>query len=150
MIVPAQLARNKAVVRRALDEIYSTGNEAFADELIHPEFVDHDPRHGEVSGGPESVKHTVRSLHHMFGELRFDIQDEIAEGDRVAQLVLMRGRQTGEVAGHPPTGREFTVRHIYVWRIENGQILDLWASRDDLGLLEAVGAIPQQDEGRPR
>lgn len=125
----------KALARRALEEIYEKGDLDLADELIHPAFVDHEPAHPDDAGGPESVKRTASRLHTMFAELRFAIEDEIAEGDRVVQRVTMSGR-------HEASGRRFAVRHVYLWRIEDGRIAEHWGSRDDLGLLRQVGALP--------
>ena len=133
---------NKRLVRRALEEIYTQGGLELADELVHPDFVDHEPSHPGQPTGPESVKQTVRRLRSAFGELRFDIEDEIAEGDKVVQLVTMSGRHTGPLMGREPTGREFAVRHIYIWRIADGQIAEHWGSRDDLGLLDQIGLLP--------
>ncbi len=133
---------NKRLVRRALEEIYTKGDLELADELIHPDFVDHEPAHPEQPTGPESVKQTVRSLQSAFGELRFDVEDEIAEGDKVVQLVTMSGRHTGRFLGREPTDKAFAVRHIYIWWIADGAIADHWGSRDDLGLLGQLGLLP--------
>jgi predicted ester cyclase len=134
----------KQLVRRALEEIYMRGNLHLANELVHPEFVDHDPAHPEQATGPESVKQTARRLHSAFSDLRFEIQDEIAEGDKVVQLVIMSGRHTGPLLGREPTGNEFAVRHIHLWRIADGKIIDHWGSRDDLGLLDQLGLLPME------
>jgi predicted ester cyclase len=133
---------NKRLLRRALEEIYANGDLALADELVHPDFVDHESAHGEQPIGPDSVRQTVKHLHGMFGELRFELEDEIAEGDRVVQLVTMSGRHTGPLMGREPTGRPFAVRHVYIWRIADGKIVDHWGSRDDLGLLGQLGLMP--------
>lgn len=58
---------NKRLVRRALREIYTEGDLELANELIHPDFVDHEPAHPEQPTGPESVKQTVRHLQSAFG-----------------------------------------------------------------------------------
>jgi predicted ester cyclase len=133
---------NKRLLRRALEEIYANGDLALADELVHPDFVDHESAHGERPVGPESVRQTVKHLHGMFGELRFELEDEIAEDDRVVQLVTMSGRHTGPLMWREPTGRPFAVRHVYLWRIADGKIVDHWGSRDDLGLLGQLGLMP--------
>ena len=135
------LESNKRLVRRALEEIYAKGDLELADELVHPEFVDHEPSHPELPPGPESVKQTVRQLQGAFGGLRFDVEDEVAEGDRVVQLVTMSGRHTGTLIGRPPTGKEFAVRHVYIWRIADDKIVEHWGSRDDLGLLGQLGLL---------
>ncbi len=133
---------NKRLVRRALEEIYAKGDLELANELVHPDFVDHEPAHPQQPTGPESVRQTVRRLHGAFGELRFEVEDEIAEGDKVVQLVTMSGRHTGPLMGREPTDKAFAVRHIYIWRIADGKIADHWGSRDDLGQLGQLGLLP--------
>jgi predicted ester cyclase len=130
---------NKLVARRALEEIYAKGDLDLVDELIHPDFADHDPAHPDLPRGHESVRETVRNLHSIFSELRFDVEDEIGEGDKVVQMVTMRGRHTGPLMGLEPTHRTFAVRHMNIWRIVDGRIVDHWGSRDDLGLLNQLG-----------
>lgn len=58
----------------------------------------------------------------------------------------MSGRHTGPLMGREPTGREFAVRHIYIWRIVDDRIVDHWGSRDDLGLLGQIGLLPTPGE----
>ena len=137
---------NKRLVRRALEEIYAKGDVELADELVHPDFADHEAAHPDQPTGPESVKQTVGRLQSAFGGLRFKVEDEIAEGDKVVQLVVMSGRHSGPLMGREPTGREFAVRHIYIWRIADDKIVDHWGSRDDLGLLGQLGLLPMGEE----
>jgi predicted ester cyclase len=137
---------NKRLVRRALDEIYANGTLELADELIHPDFVDHEPAHPDQPTGPESVRQTARRLQSAFGGLRFEVEDEIAEGDKVVQRLTMSGRHTGPLMGREPTGTEFAVRHTYIWRIADDKIVDHWGSRDDLGLLTQRGFLPAGEE----
>jgi predicted ester cyclase len=139
--VVATPEQNKLLVRRALEEIYAQGNLELADELVDPDFQDHEPAHPEHPSGPESVKQTVQSLHSTFRDLWFEVEDEIAAGDKVVQRVVMSGRHAGPLMGHEPTGKKFAVRHIYIWRIADGKIVDHWGSRDDLGLLGQLELI---------
>ena len=136
------LDSNKRLARRALTEIYAGGDVEKAEELVHPEFVDHDPAHGEAPTGPAGVRATVDRLHSAFGELSFAVEAELAEGDRVAQLVTMSGRHTGSLMGGEPSGRKFAVRHTYIWRIADGKLIEHWGCRDDLGLLQQLGLLP--------
>ena len=86
----------------------------------------------------------MRQLHDAFGGLRFDVQDEIAEGDKVVQLVVMSGRHTGSLMGREPTGKGFAVQHVHIWRIAGDRIVEHWGSRDDLGLLGQLGLLAMQ------
>jgi predicted ester cyclase len=133
---------NKRLARRALEEIYSRGDLDVVDELVHPEFVDHEPEHPDLPVGPEAVRQTVQRLHETFSDLRFEVHQEVAEGDRVVQQVTMSGRQTGPMMGRPPTGAEFAVRHVYIWRVADGRLAEHWGLRDDVGLLAQLGLFP--------
>jgi predicted ester cyclase len=133
---------NKRLVRRALEEIYAKGNAELADELVHPDFANHEPAHPDLPSGPESVKQTVERLRSSFGDLRFEVEDEIAEGDKVVQRVVMSGRHTGPLMGSEPTAREFAVRHVHIWRIADDRIVEHWGIRDDLGMLVQLGLFP--------
>jgi predicted ester cyclase len=88
----------------------------------------------------------VRSFQDAFGDLRFEVQDEIAEGNKVVQRVIMSGRHIGPLMGREPTGKEFAVRHVYIWQIAGDKIVEHWGSRDDLGLLGQLGLVQMQQE----
>ena len=76
----------------------------------------------------------------------------LADGDRAAARVMMRGRQTGPFVGYgaagevdrvfPPTGRTFAQTQMHLYRLAEGRIVEHWANRDDLGLATQLGWIP--------
>jgi predicted ester cyclase len=70
------------------------------------------------------------------------VHQEVAEGDLVVQQVTMSGRHSGPMMGRPPTGAEFAVRHVYIWRVADGRLAEHWGSRDDVGLLTQLGLFP--------
>jgi predicted ester cyclase len=132
---------NKRLARDALEGIYAKGDLDLVDGLVHHEFVDHEPAHTDQPTGRESVKQTVRQLHYAFSDLRFQVEDEVAEGEKVVQLVTMSGRHTGPLMGRAPTQKTFAVRHVYIWRIADDKLAEHWGSRDDLGLLSQLGLL---------
>jgi predicted ester cyclase len=73
--------------------------------------------------------------------MRFDLEDEICEGDKVVARVLMHGRHVGEFLGQPPTGKEFATKQIHIWRIEDGKLIEHWSVRDDLGQALQLGLL---------
>ncbi|MFC4337680.1 ester cyclase [Salininema proteolyticum] len=131
---------HRLAARRALEELYERGDLKRVDDLVHPDFYDDEPGHPDLPRGPEAVRRVVESLHRSFGDLRFAVEDEIAEGAKVVQRVTMSGRQSGPMLGHEPTGAGFSVRHIYIWEFaDDGRILRHWGARDDMRLLEQTG-----------
>jgi predicted ester cyclase len=71
-----------------------------------------------------------------------DIEDVICEGDRVVARVTMHGKHLGEFLGQEPTGKEFAVEHIHIWRMDDGKVIEHWSVRDDLGQAFQLGLIP--------
>ena len=131
---------NKRIARRLLEELFEHGNLAAADELVHPDFVNHEAPPDNPQG-PEGLKETVTWLRGLWGPMRAEIEDEIVEDDKVVARVTMYGRHLGEFLGKPPTGKEFAVEHIHIWRIADGQVIEHWSVRDDLGQALQLGLI---------
>ena len=126
--------------KQLLEELFEKGNLGAADELIHPNFVNHEAPPDNPQG-PEGLKETIGWLRSLWGPMRFEIEDEIAEGDKVVARVIMHGRHVGEFLGQAPTGKEFATKQIHVWRIEDGKAIEHWSVRDDLGQAFQLGLI---------
>jgi predicted ester cyclase len=77
-----------------------------------------------------------------FPGLRHDVEDQIAEGDRVGNRIVVRGTQRAEFMGIPPTGREVRIEAINVHRIAGGKVVEQWINSDALGMLQQLGVAP--------
>jgi steroid delta-isomerase-like uncharacterized protein len=141
------LERNKALVRRSLEEIYTGGNVDAIEEVFAPDFVAWDPTfpNGELRG-PEGIRGNVERGHKSFENWRFDIEDVIAEGDRVVTRVVMRARSKAEFLGMAPTGKELEVSGITIHRIANGKIVERWGNWNTIGMLQQLGRLPPLDQ----
>ena len=71
---------NKALARRVLEEMFNKGNLDVADELLAPDYVDHDPAMPEDIHGPDGFKQYVSGYLSAFSDLHLEIEDQIAEG----------------------------------------------------------------------
>src|SRR5215207_4204368 len=91
--VPAE--ENKALARRVMEELFNEGNLDAAEELIAPDFVDHDPAMPEDVRGPEGFKEYVRAFRSAFPDLHVRIEDQVAEGDKVVQRWTGTGTHDG-------------------------------------------------------
>ena len=81
-------------------------------------------------------------FHSAFDQAGLEVDDMIAEGDKVFVLARMTGTQRGEFMGIPATGRHATVAHMYLFRLDAGQITEYAAVRDDLGMMRQLGLMP--------
>ena len=75
---------NKALSRRVMTELFNEGNLDVADELLAPDYVDHDPASPQEMRGPEGFKRFVATMRSAFPDTHVRIEDEVAEGDLVA------------------------------------------------------------------
>ncbi len=81
--------------------------------------------------GLEAIYQFFNTFHTAFPDLSITVEDMIAEGDRVAARVTMRGTHLGEFMGVAPTGKPVEVRAIDMFRIANGKIVEHWGHADD-------------------
>ncbi|HEV8713032.1 MAG TPA: ester cyclase [Candidatus Binatia bacterium] len=131
----------KAIVRRYVEELLNRGNLAIADEILTTDFVFHGPSASESVRGPEGFKQLVNTLRTAFSDLHFAVEEEIAEGDKVVGCFTIRGTQRGELFGIPPSGKQFAVRGVDVFRITGGKISEIRALFDTLGQLQQLGIV---------
>jgi steroid delta-isomerase-like uncharacterized protein len=131
------LERKKAVAERFIAEVWNAGILRVANELVHPDYVV-----PGVGQGPEAVKSNVATFREAFPDLVWTIDDMIAEGDRVAIRLTLRGTHRGQFRGVPPTGKRITLREMVFWRIVDGKLRAGWFQADMLGLRSQLAPLP--------
>ena len=133
---------NKATARRWSEELWGQGNMAVADEIIAPEYERHDAGDPFPARGPEDVKKIVGMLRGMLPDLRIEVEDVIAEDDKVVVRYTGVATDTQGYMGNPPTGKPIRSQAIQIFRFDDGMIVESWAVRDDLGTLRQLGLAP--------
>jgi steroid delta-isomerase-like uncharacterized protein len=142
------LEENKAVARRAFEDHFNTGNLDLGEEIFTPDYVNHDPSLPDFGSGPEAANQAVRLYRNAFPDARITVEDQVAEGDKVATRWSARGTHQGELTGVGPTGNRVEITGITISRIEGGKIAEDWINYDALGMLQQVGAIPAPGEAQ--
>ena len=135
--------QNKALAKRAWEGMFNQKDLAVIDELFASDYTFHGPQ-GHNFSGIENLKQLVSHYLEAFPDLHVEIEDLIAEGDKLASRVTMRGTHKGELQGIAPTGKEVTTTTILITRFADGKVAEDWESRDDLGLLQQLGVIPTE------
>ena len=119
--------QNKDVVRRLVDEVLNAGRLDVVDELYAPDLA-------------PDVKRWIAPFRVSFPDMRMEIIDLIAEGDKVVGRFTCSGTHLGEWLGHAPTGRRFeAVDEVSIFRFEGSRIVEAWGIEDNLGRLEQLG-----------
>ena len=108
-----------------------------------------DDLQGEKKGGNRLVKVVTypfkaigRLFRSVYPDLWWQIDDLIAEGDKVVARTTMSGTHSGDFFGIAPTGRRVSVVGVHVFRIQDGKVAEHWGSNDDLSLMRQLGVIP--------
>jgi len=145
----ATLEKNKAIVRRAIDEFWNKGDIAAMDKLFATNYVNHDPRVPDRRD-LEGLKQWAKALFAAFPDLHVTIEDMIAEGDKVTKRYTTRYTWTGEFMGMSPTGTKATTNGTSIYRIADGKIVEMWWSEDSLGPLLQHGfkLVPPEEKGK--
>jgi len=135
--------QNKTTAGRWFRDIIMQGQLAVADEIFAANHIIHDP-HAPPSGwpdGPEGLKMVASVFGGGFSDWDITLDDQIAEGDKVATRWIASATHTGSLQGMPPTGKTVRVTGVNVMRFAEGKIVESWFNFDMLSLLQQLGAI---------
>jgi steroid delta-isomerase-like uncharacterized protein len=134
---------NKTLARRWAD-IFNQDNLDLVEEIYASDFVLHDPAMPEDLRGVEGAREFYGMYRGAFPDAEITIEDQVAEGDKVVTRWTARGTHQGDLMGVPRSGNRVEVPGMTLSRIEGGKIAEEWNNYDALGLMQAIGAIPEQ------
>ena len=114
------------------------GDPTVFDDLVAVDLVNH----AAGPQGREGLQQILRTLDHDLGPLTVEHHHLIGDGDLVAQHVTLHGTHRAStmplLAEVPPSGRPAAWTFIHIWRVADGVIVEHWACRDDMGLVEQL------------
>jgi steroid delta-isomerase-like uncharacterized protein len=131
--------KNKAAIRRFIEEAVNKGNLAVLDEIMAPDYVYHSFQ--EVKGA-EGMKQFITMMRTTFPDLHITIDDMVAEGDMVAYRFTLRGTFKGEMMGMAPTGKQAAFPEAHFVRFVSGKAVEETPYADMLTLYQQLGVKP--------
>lgn len=131
--------QNKSRIRRVIEEVYNRGDLKVVDEVAAADLVIH--ASSQQIRGREGAKQYVAAFRAGFPDLRFTVEDQIAEGDTVVTRWTARGTHRGTFQNVPATGREIHLSGTDIDRIVEGKVVECWAHVDELDLMRQLGAV---------
>jgi steroid delta-isomerase-like uncharacterized protein len=140
---------NKTVVRRWFEDVLSQGNVQLVDTICMqctPSFVVIQGVANPPPQGLEGVKELVAGFRTAFPDMKFIIEDQIAEGNQVATRLTVRGTHLGEFMGIPASGKPVSVSAVSIWRVAEGKLVNEWVNWDSLGMMQQIGVIPTSSQ----
>lgn len=131
---------NKATVRRAYEVMWNERNVDVVDELATGDMLNHAaPPHKQR--GRQNLKDVISIFEKAFPDFRYEAEDVVAEGDRVAVRDVFTGTHEGDFMGIAATGNRVTMQTIHIYRFEDGRIAEHWAVRDEMGMMRQLGVV---------
>jgi predicted ester cyclase len=134
--------KNKACVRRIVDEVNNRGMLESVEEIISPDYIGHGG--SKEVRGPEGYRQAAEAYRVTFPDLHMTIDDMVAEGDNVAWRFTWVATFSGPLANIAPTGRKVVQSGIALWRFENGKAVDAWGYSDSMNMYRQMGINPSE------
>lgn len=129
---------DKALTRQFFERI-SAGDLSAVNELVSDDFVEHE-QVPSLAPGKAGVRQLFEMFHSAFDKAGVEVDDMIAEGDKVFVLARMTGTQRGEFMGIPATGNAIDVRICDYFRIDRGALVEHWGVMDAAGMMQQLTA----------
>ena len=133
---------NKAAERRFLEELWNKHNLGAVNEHVAPDVVEHNPNVPGQGPGLEGFRQSVEMVLSAFPDFQIQIEDLIAEGDRVVVRWTGGGTHRGEFSGIPPTNQQVTIEGIEIYRYQGGKRVETWRQFDTMRVAQQLGVIP--------
>ena len=146
------LDENRKLARLFREDLWNTGDLSIADRILAKDCrIDaRVPFQTDFVTGPEAVKQLLMLYRESFTEIRMEIQDTVAEGDRVVARWTGVGVDTGALFLPQARGRRVTTSGIDLFVIRDGRIAEGWSSWDVFGLLRSLGMpLPGDADWQP-
>ena len=131
---------NKALVQRWFDEVWNHGRVEAIDELLAPDSLVHGLGEGEMRGAA-AFKPFHAAYREAFPDVRIQIDDMVAEGDKVAFRWTGTASHRGNSLGFAATHRNVQFQGMGIIRVRNGKLVEGWNTFDQLGMLQQLGIV---------
>lgn len=141
---------NRQVVLRFFHEFWNDRRLTIASEIVSSDCLTHQLRSGgddtPVPRGPEALTAHVTEWLRAFPDLRFEIEQMVADGDLVTTRCTASGTHSAVWLGVPASGRRISIRMVVTHRVVNGSIVEDWVLVEFLGALQQMGVVPPTPE----
>jgi steroid delta-isomerase-like uncharacterized protein len=131
---------NKALLRRWHDEM-NAHNPGACDAMLSDDYVEHNNMAPQALDR-DGARALLAALFEAVPDMRREIVEQVAEGDRVVERLRYSGTQKGAMFGIPATGRHATFDAVMISRVRDGRIAEIWALLDALSFMRQLGVIP--------
>ena len=134
------LESNKQLCRDYF-KAFLSGDAAWMEKHVAKTFVRHDPGLDFEVRGPAGVMQLHDALMPAFPDMKLDLEDLVAEGEKVLVRLVIRATHTGPFGEMAATGKSIHVAVLDLFQIRDGVLIEHWAQLDNLGMMKQLGAL---------
>ncbi|MEU4996484.1 ester cyclase [Streptomyces sp. NPDC021622] len=134
--LPQNLTQKHSELLQHFVDMINTHDVSTMESHTHPDHIDHNP---VVDDGIEPNRAFWAAVFTGFPDMTADVQDQVAEGDRVAARIIYSGTHQGEFLGIPATGKPVTFQSIDIWRVQDGLLAEHWDQLDMGDIFRQLG-----------
>ncbi|KAA9393215.1 ester cyclase [Kocuria coralli] len=109
-------------------------------EAVTSDFVDHGSPF-PLPPGPEGYRQILTYVTQVLS-IRYELKDQIVTGDRIVFRAVAYGTSVAAVQGEEFAGRPYSMDTIHIYRTEGDRLAEHWGVRNELGVLQQIGALP--------
>lgn len=134
---------NKALMERWFEEVWNKGRAEAIREMVTEDLVVHglSDAKGEAIKGVKEFDRFHSQFVNAFPNIQVEVEDLIAEGDKVAARCTVRAKHTGDALGVAPTNTDVDFTGIAIVRISGGKIVEAWNNFDFMKMNRQLGII---------
>jgi len=123
--------------RRWFDEVWNKGRREVVAEMLTPESVLHES--GADTVGADGFYPFFDRFRAAFSGIRVNVEDTIAQGDKISVRWSFTGKHTGDGLGVAPSGITVHLTGISIFRVADNKLVEAWQNWDMLGMMEQIG-----------
>ena len=124
--------------------LYADRDLTAVDDYIHPDFHSHNPL---VKPGRDAYRAFAAGFHQGIPDLRPDIHQVMADGDRVVTFIRWEGTHTGPFLGVAPTGKQVIFETADIYRMRDDLFIEHWDVVDKLSIATELGLFGMAPRG---
>ena len=134
----------KNLLHQWFEEVWNKARIEAIDEMAAPDVIAHGlvDAHGNEITGREAFKGFWHQFRSVFPDVHIDVEDGLADGDKVMVRCTVRGTHSGLGIGLAPTGKKVAFSGVCIARVKDNQIVEAWNNFDFLSMYQQVGAVP--------
>lgn len=135
------LVENKKFMTHFIEEVINNKNLNAAEEIVAENFIEELPFPGQ-GPGRDGLKYALQSMFTGFPDMKWTVEEQIAEGEKVVTRFSWTGTHQGEFMGIAPTNNSVRIWGVVIDVIKNGLFAESRIIMDNVSLLQQLGVMP--------